>query len=501
MNIMSKIFAIVVISMVFTSSVFAKSYNLEIKKQDVFITGSAVEGITINDSIPGPTLFFEEGEIAEIHVKNLLNEPTSLHWHGLLLDGSMDGVPGLNGFQGIMPGETFTYKFKIRQKGTYWYHSHSNLQEQQGAYGAFVIKPKESKVDRDYVVLLSDFSKENPEDILKNIKMFDGYYNYNQRTIFTFFDDVKEGGFRNTLRSYMHWGEMRMMPTDLSDVTGYSFLINGKTDWSKIFKKGEKIRLRFINASAMTIFDISIPGLKMKFIEVDGQLIKPVIADEFRIGVAETYDVIIEPKEDKAYAIFAESLDRTGYALGTIAPKMGMKPEIPPMRARAQLTMGDMKMEGMDHSMLESGWAQRGTPEGKKALQYSDLISRNPQKDLREPIREIDFRFGGNMYRYVWTINGEKFPKPFKFKFGERVRLNFINETMMAHPIHLHGMFMQMENGQDKKWMPNKHTVIVPPAKSVSMLLTADEAGEWAFHCHMLYHMATGMMTNIEVRK
>lgn len=514
-----------------TTSAFAKTYNLEIKKQDVFITGKAVKAMTINGQIPAPTLYFTEGEEAIINVKNLMDEPTSLHWHGILLPGNMDGVPGLNGFEGINPGETFTYKFKIRQAGTYWYHSHSNLQEQQGLYGAIVITPKNEKEKiKDYVVLLSDFSEENPNTILNNLKLDSGYYNYHKRTLGTFFQDVKKDGFFTALKDYLHWGEMRMDPTDLADVSQYHFLVNGKTanqndeppssaldksratpiplnrgNWTALFKKGERVKLRFINASAMTIYDVSIPGLKMQVVEADGQPIKPVLVDEFRFGVAETYDVVVEPKEDKAYTIFAESLDRTGYARATLAPKLGMVGEIPPMRTRTILTMADMKMDhnmmGGDHDMsdIQSGWANASTPPNHKALSYSDLISFSPQKDLRTPIKEIEFRFGGNMERYIWTINGEKFPKPIHVKYGERVRLKFINDTMMAHPVHLHGMFMQMENGQNIKWLPNKHTIIIPPAGEISTLLTADEEGEWAFHCHLLYHMASGMMTSVVV--
>ena len=500
--------------LIFSSISFAKTYDLEIKKHDVFITGRAVEAIAINGSIPGPTLRFKEGEDVVIKVKNSLDEKTSIHWHGLLLDGSMDGVPGLNGFHGIEPNTTFTYKFKVRQKGTYWYHSHSNLQEQQGVYGSIVIEPSEVKADREYVILLSDFTEENPDTILNNLKIDSGYYNYNKRTLLTFFSDIKKNGFSTTLKDYMDWGTMRMDPTDLADVTHYHFLTNGKTaaqNWTGIFKKGEKVKLRFINASAMTIYDVSIPGLKMKLVEADGQPVKPVMIDEFRFGVAETYDVIVEPKEDKAYTIFAESIDRTGFARGTLAPKLGMEGKIPAMRPRATLTMADMAMGGhfgMDHDMsdmnmddMKSGWAERTTPVGNKALEYSDLSSLHPQKDLRQPVREIEFKFGGSMNRYIWTINGEKFPKPFHLKFGERVRLKFTNETMMAHPIHLHGMFMQLENGNNMKWMPNKHTVIVPPAQTASLLLTADESGEWAFHCHLLLHMASGMMTSVTVDK
>lgn len=442
-----------------------------------------------------------------------MNEKTSIHWHGILLDGSMDGVPGLNGFEGIKAGETFTYKFRIRQAGTYWYHSHSNLQEQQGAYGSIVIEPKikTNKVDRDYVIVLSDFTEENPNTILNNLKLDSRYYNYNKRTFLTFLKDIKKDGFSAAWKNYRDWGNMRMDPTDLSDVSKYHFLINGKTvnqNWTGIFKKGEKVKLRFINASAMTIYDVAIPGLKMKVVESDGQPVKPFMIDEFRFGVAETYDVIVEPKEDKAYTIFAESIDRTGYARGTLAKKEGMAGEIPQMRPRSLLTMADMKMDEMemDHEKMtmadmKSGWSEAGTPIGNEALKYSDLISFKAQKDLRQPTKEIEFKFGGSMNRYIWTINGEKFPEPTHINFGERIRLKFVNDTMMAHPIHLHGMFMQMENGQEIKWMPNKHTIIVPPAQTVSMLLTANEAGEWAFHCHLLYHMANGMMTSITVEK
>jgi FtsP/CotA-like multicopper oxidase with cupredoxin domain len=487
-----------------TFPALSSSYNLEIKKQDVFITGKSVKAININDQIPGPTLKFKEGEEVTINVKNSMNEPTSIHWHGILLPGNMDGVPGLNGFEGIAPGEVFTYRFKIRQAGTYWYHSHSNFQEQQGLYGSIIIEPDHDKFEYDYVILLSDFTEENPKEIMNNLKLDSGYYNYNKRTIFDFFNDIKKDGFWVTLKDRMMWGDMRMDATDLSDVTRYHFLVNGKTakqNWTGIFKSGKPVKLRFINAAAMTFFDTSIPGLKMKLVEADGQKVKPVEVDEFRIGPAETYDMIVTPTQNKAYTIFAESIDRNGYARATLAPKPDMVGEIPKMRVRTLLTMADMKMENMDMSEMSSGWADASTPPGKKALNYADLISFNPRKDLRPAVREIEFKFGGNMNRYIWTINGQKFPKPTHLKFGERVRLKFINETMMAHPIHLHGMFMQLENGQPLKWMPNKHTVIVPPAQTISTILTIDEEGEWAFHCHLLFHMASGMMTNIVVEK
>ncbi len=527
----------------------AAEYSLTIAREPVKITGNTVEKITVNGSIPGPTLRFTEGEDAVIHVTNKLDEDTSVHWHGLLLPGEMDGVPGFNGFPGIKPGETFTYRFKIRQDGTYWYHAHSMGQEQDGHYGSIVIAPKGQdpvQADRDYVVLLSDFHDEDSWDIMSNLKMSSEYYQYARRTVGDFFGDAKERGFGKAWENAKMWGEMRMLPTDLSDVTGYTFLMNGKTpdqNWTGIFKPGERVRLRFINASAMSFYDVRMPGLKMQVVSADGQNIEPVPVDEFRFGVAETYDVIVTPKEDKAYTIAAEPIDRTGFALGTLAPREGMRGEVPQPRERALLTMadmgmdhdmggmdhGNMEMSGMDHSSMshdmpmnhaamghampsdesmnkmaeQSGWAKAGTPSGDKALSYADLRYLGIQKDTREAEREILVRLGGNMERYIWTINGKKYADsgPINLDYGERVRLKFVNDTMMAHPMHLHGMFVQLENGQPAEKLPNKHTVIVPPGQSYSVLLTADEAGEWAFHCHLLYHMMAGMMNKVIVAK
>ena len=522
----------------------AEEYSLTIAREPVNITGNTAEKITINGTIPGPTLRFTEGQEAVIHVTNKLDEDTSVHWHGLILPGEMDGVPGFNGFPGIKPGETFTYRFKIRQDGTYWYHAHSMGQEQDGHYGSIVITPKGKdpvQADRDYVVLISDFHDEDSGDIMSNLKMSSEYYQYARRTIGDFFDDAQERGFDKAWDNALAWGEMRMLPTDLSDVTGYTFLINGKTpeqNWTGSFKPGERVRLRFINASAMSFYDVRIPGLKMQVVSADGQNVEPVPVDEFRFGVAETYDVIVTPKEDKAYTIAAEPIDRTGFALGTLAPREGMRGEMPQARERALLTMADMGMNHdmgsmdhskmnhdmpMDHSTMDhaamghtmpsdesmnkmaeaSGWAKAGTPPGDKALSYADLRYYGIQKDTRQPEREILVRLGGNMERYIWTINGKKYADsgPINLNYGERVRLKFINDTMMAHPMHLHGMFVQLENGQPAEKLPNKHTVIVPPGQSYSVLLTADEAGEWAFHCHLLFHMMAGMMNKVIVAK
>ncbi len=498
---------------------FAESYHLDIARQEVNITGKPVSKITINGGIPGPTLRFTEGEEAVISVTNHMDEDTSVHWHGLLLPGEMDGVPGFNGFPGIRPGETFTYRFKLRQSGTYWYHAHSMGQEQDGHYGSIVITPKAKdpiQADRDYVVLLSDFTPEQSDEILNNLKMNSSYYNFAQRTVGDFLKDVKEKGLQAAWQDRKDWGQMRMSPTDLSDVSGYTFLINGKTPdqhWTGLFKPGEKIRLRFINASSMSIYDLRIPGLKMTVVAADGQNVEPVPVDEFRFGVAETYDVLVEPQDDKAYTIVAEPIDRTGFALGTLAPREGMRGEVPPHRKRALLTMFDMDMEKMMQEMPEmdmssesanvSGWADADTPPGHKALSYEDLRPLGTQPKAEKPQREIEVRLGGNMERYIWTMNGKKFEHsdPIMLNYGERVRLKFVNETMMAHPIHLHGMFVQLENEQPVGQQPNKHTLIVPPGQSASVLLTADEPGEWPIHCHLLFHMMSGMMAKVIVAK
>lgn len=516
----------IVLSTLLAAPAFAGTYHLDIDKKMVEVGGKRVEKLAINDSIPGPTLHFTDGEDVTIHVTNHLEEDTSLHWHGLLLEPEMDGVPGLNNFDGIKPGTTFTYNFKIRQTGTYWYHSHSGGQEQDGVYGGMVITPKSKELmgtDRDYVVVLSDISPEPAETILSHLKMSSDYYQYARRTVGDFWSDVKEKGFGSAWDNAQMWGQMRMLPTDLADVTGYSFLVNGKSpeqNWTGIFKPGEKVRLRFINASAMSFYDVRIPGLKMQVVSSDGQNVEPVGVDEFRFGVAETYDVIVTPKEEKAYTIVAEPIDRTGFALGTLATREGMKGKIPKQRERALLTMADMGMGHMDHSNMDhssmsmeemedmrenmqSGWAKSGTPAGDKQLDYSDLRYHGIQKDTRKPERTIEVRLGGNMERYIWTMNGKKYSEsgPINLRYGERVRLKFTNDTMMAHPMHLHGMFVQLENGQPAEKLPNKHTVIVPPGGSYSVLLTADEAGEWAFHCHLLYHMASGMMNKVVVAK
>lgn len=591
-----------------------KEYHLNINEQQVNVTGKSLKRITVNGKFTAPLLEFEEGDEAVIHVHNQLkNQDTSLHWHGLLLPGLMDGVPGFNGFKGIAPNGDFVYRFKVKQNGTYWYHAHSKGQEQDGLYGPLVIYPKgkipvaaHEKTDRDYVVMLSDFHNSSSDSIMKNLKKSAEYYQNRRETVSDVLKQVKTQGLKATWQDRSMWNQMRMLKTDMSDVTGYTFLVNGKTpqqNWTGNFKTGDKVRLRFINASAMSFFDVRIPNLKMTVVSADGQPVKPVAIDEFRIGTAETYDVIVEPTQSN-YQIEAESIDRSGFAIATLhnenAQAIGPI-QIPTSRPRALLTMEDMgmshgngasdehaghqmnmqhdmsampemkkeesqtnhdhtmmnmdhDMKNMssgqhDHSMVQMkhdisampemkhdmqamsasehdhammnmnhempaqsenkpkkdepvyGWANASTPAGMKALQYSDLQSLTPQPDTRAPERELVIRLGGNMERYIWTINGKKFSEaePLQVKYGERIRLKFVNDSMMAHPMHLHGMFMQLENGQQAENLPNKHTLIVPPGKTVTALLTADALGEWAIHCHLLYHMSAGMMNKLIV--
>lgn len=496
------------------ASARTREYDLVIDRTEVNITGKPMKKVTVNGFIPAPLLRFNEGDDAVIRVTNKMSEDTSIHWHGLILPGEMDGVPGFNGFPGIAPDSTFTYRFKIRQTGTYWYHAHSMGQEQDGLYGSIIASPLDGesvKAERDYVVVLSDFTEEESDEVMGNLKMSSDYYNTQRRTLGDFVDEVDQVGFAKAWKTATDWGEMRMSRTDLADVTGYTFLMNGKSpdqNWTGLFAPGERVRLRFINASAMSFFDVRIPGLKMDVVGSDGQDVETVAVDEFRFGPAETYDVVVSPADEGPYTIAAEPIDRTGFAMGTLAVREGVKGPAPEARPRALLRMGDMggmDMDGMEMTPadMKSGWAEAATPPGAKALAYEDLRYAGVQKDTREPGRTIEVKLGGNMEKYIWTINGKKFSEadPIRLRYGERVRLNFTNETMMAHPMHLHGMFVQLENGQPAAKLPNKHTVVVPPGRSYSVLLTADQPGEWAFHCHLLYHMMSGMMSKVVVAK
>ncbi|RED47773.1 copper resistance system multicopper oxidase [Aestuariispira insulae] len=506
-------------------------YNLTIDEVMTDIGGELRPAMGINGQIPGPELRFREGEEITLNVTNNLEEDSSIHWHGLILPYQMDGVPGIS-FDGIKPGETFTYKFTANQNGTYWYHSHSGLQEQAGVYGPLVIdaaKREPFRVDRDYTILLSDWTNEDPNDVLANLKKQSDYYNYGQRTVGDFFEDVAQIGLAETISDRVAWGNMRMTPTDIADVSGYTFLVNGRNpdqNWTGLFKPGERVRLRFINGSAMSYFDVRIPGLEMTVVQADGNNVKPVKVDEFRIAVAETYDVIVRPKEDTAYQILAESIDRTGFARATLtAEETTATPALPKLRERPLLTMADMGMDhgamemdakgetgdmaGMDHSNMAgmSGDAMKSgiAPEaanGGKILVYGDLKSLKAVEDYRAPEREIELRLTGNMERYYWSINGIKYSDadPVKLAYGERVRIKFVNETMMSHPMHLHGMWMQLDTGKGE-FNPLKHTVNVPPGQTLTVDVTADALGEWAFHCHLLYHMATGMFRKVVVEE
>ena len=511
----------------------AATYDLTIGKTPVNFTGQPRQAITVNGQLPAPLLRFQEGEEVVLNVTNALDTDSSLHWHGFILPYTMDGAPGF-GFAGIKPGETFSYRFKIQQSGTYWYHSHSDLQEQAGLYGPIVIeptRPEPYKYDRDYVIMLSDWTDQEPRTVMSKLKKQSDYYNYSQPTVGDFFRDVSAKGWDAAVQNRLDWGQMRMMATDIADVAGYTFLVNGRTpeqNWSGLFNPGERVRLRLINGSAMSIFDVRIPGLKMTVVQADGNNVMPTPVDELRISVAETYDVIVQPQDDQAYTLFAESLDRSGYARATLAPREGMSGEIPELRPRPLLTMADMAghagmdhsaMAGMDHSTMNHGGASNAEPtpadrvkpnpqsglyptaaNGGKFLVYNDLRAMTAYPDDRTPGREIEIRLTGNMERYIWTLNDEKFvdAEPIRLKYGERVRLKLTNTTMMTHPIHLHGMWMQLDIGKGA-FNPLKHVINVLPGQTVYADVSVDAKGEWPFHCHLLYHMHAGMMRKVIV--
>ncbi|MBO0334928.1 multicopper oxidase domain-containing protein [Sneathiella sp. CAU 1612] len=461
---------------------------------------------------------------------NNLDESTSIHWHGLILPFQMDGVPKIS-YPGIAPGETFTYKFPIIQSGTYWFHSHSGFQEPDGAYGSIVIEPEKRdpfRFDKDYVVQFTDTHPHSGKRIFRNLKMSADYYNRQQQTIGDFFSDVSKNGLKATIDDRMAWGDMRMMKTDIEDVQGFTPLINGKgpeQNWTGLFEPKERIRLRLINSSAMTYFDVRIPGLKMTVVAADGNNVQPVTVDELRLGVAETYDVIVRPMDDKAYTIFGASMGRTAYARGTLAPREGMVADIPDMSKAPLLTMADMgmdhsNMKGMDHSNMKGmdhsnmmGMEQEKdsfyangsglvptAANGGKFLSYADLKAQKPLYDDREATREIELRLTGNMERYIWSINGVKYEDadPIVLQYGERVRFKFVNETMMTHPMHLHGMWSILDVGAGK-WDPAKHTISVAPGTTVYSETEVDAPGQWAFHCHLSFHMDAGMFRKIVV--
>jgi CopA family copper-resistance protein len=579
-------------------------FQLEIGPMPVNITGRARTATAINGQIPAPTLHWREGDTLTLAVTNRLSDPTSIHWHGVRTPSPMDGVPGLS-FAGIPPGQTFVYRFPVHQSGTYWYHSHSAFQEQTGVYGPIIIEPKggyAQPFDRDYVVFLSDWSDENPHSIISNLKFQSDYYNFQQRTLGTFIEDVNRQGLAEPVSDRLMWGKMRMSPTDILDVSGatYTYLTNGHppaSNWTALFRPGERVRLRFINGSSMSIFDVRIPDLPLTIVQSDGNDLQPVTVDEFRIGVAETYDLIVQPREARAYTIFAQAEDRTGFARGTLAPRLGMSAAIPPMDLRPMRTMKDMGMahgamggmqmdhgsrghggaggmQGMNHGSMPgmTGGMQRGSmpgmsdgatggmqhmehgsmpgmshvsmsqgnavpkvgmtereaaaklegsigvdnvammpterlnepgegfPQRRRVLRYTDLRALKVGNDPRPPGREIVLHLTGNMERFMWGVDGKKFSEagPIELKRGERVRFTLINDTMMEHPMHLHGLWSELENGHGE-YRPYKHTIIVKPGEKLSFLVNADEPGRWAFHCHLLYHMEAGMFREVRV--
>ena len=580
-------------------------FDLLISETSANFTGRDSVATVINGSIPGPLLKWREGDTVTITVTNRLKVPTSIHWHGVRSPADMDGVPGLS-FPGIAAGETFTYRIPIAQHGTYWYHSHSRFQEQTGHYAPLVIEPRDKdpiEYDRDYVIMLSDWTDENPETIFSNLKQQSDYYNYHPRTPGTFFSDLKKQGLKATVADRLMWGRMNMNPTDILDVSGatYTYLLNGRppaANWTALFRPRERVRLRFINSSSMTIFDVRIPGLPMTVVQTDGNDVVPVTVDEFRITVAETYDVIVQPQDASAFTIFAQSEDRTGYARATLAPRIGMSAPIPPMDPRPMLTMVDMgmsmknmpgtqmgNMPGMNMGTTSPGSApttgmkmndMRGMkmsdmpgmksakpsaargpysmpfpqpgPETNEAsapamaakpippkpvtlrlgpqvdniaeapaarlaepgnglngldrriLTYADLRARYRGVDPRPPSRDIEIHLTGNMERFIWGFNGVKFSsaEPIELKLGERVRFILINDTMMEHPIHLHGLWSELENGHGDV-RPYKHTINVKGGERLSYLVSADTPGRWAYHCHLLYHMEAGMFRTVIV--
>lgn len=532
-----------------------KHFNLDIGEKEVNITGSKATATLVNGLLPGPVLRIKEGDEITIRVTNYLHEMTTIHWHGIILDAEMDGVPGIS-FSGIEPGESFEYKFTAKQNGTYWYHAHT-LAEQTGVYGALIIEPEnvqeEEVVDRDYPIILSDWTDENPVDVYLNLKKMGGYYNYQQQTAVEFFDDIAKAGLGEAFKKRQPWNEARMSPTDFSDITAstYTYLMNGNSpanNWHGMVKKGEKVRLRFIGASTATFFDIRIPGLKLKVTSTDGQGVHPILVDELRIGPGETYDVILEIPDNQPYSVFAQSLDRSGYVSGTLSSSNKLRAKDPKMDKPVLLSMVDMmgdmgKRGGMDEmksmSNMPSTHAMGGNSllratqkvnhasteygagvdmrvdmprtniddpgpglrdTGRRALTYADLKSLTIPEDTRIPTREIEMHLTGNMERFIWSIDGLKLneAKPIHFPLGERIRIILHNDSNMLHPMHLHGMWSDLES-PDGKFQVRKHTITVQPAQRVSFLVTVDAPGRWAFHCHLLYHMAAGMFREVVV--
>ena len=544
------------------------AFNLTVDRIAINKSGKQDWANAINGMVPAPVLNWREGDIVTLNVTNNLPEMTGIHWHGIILPNDMDGVPGLE-FPGIMPGETFTYRFPVLQSGTYWYHSHMGYQENKGVYGALVIDPAGEplvRADRDYVVVLSDWLDGSPLVVQNNLKRMSSYYNFNRRTVGTFFSDVKQNGLGSTVKERAEWANMLMDPSGIQEPTGpaFTYLMNGMRadqNWTGLFRPGERVRLRFINTSAQSTYDVSIPGLTMNVVHVHGNDVVPVPVDQFRINVAETYDVIVQPGDSRAYTIFAQNMTRSGYSRGTLAPRPGMSAAIPPFDAAPMRNMADMGMAMMQgevaasqpdrtridgimpsmHGVTDTEKQRRTgyqrkidlppvtktlTPDveqqyvlktafdrldlpgdglnhlmgSRRILTYADLRSVHPGVDPRPPTKEIVLTLTGNMGRFIWGFNGRKFSEvgPIDVTLGERFRLRFVNSTMMTHPIHLHGMWMELENGHGEH-RPYLHTMSVQPAQSVSLLVTPLATGQWPLHCHFLYHFEAGMFRTLRV--
>jgi len=510
-------------------------FDLTIAETPVNFTGNPAMATTVNGSLPGPTLRWREGDTVTIRVTNRLTVSTSIHWHGIILPYQMDGVPGVS-FNGIAPGETFVYRFTVEQSGTYWYHSHSGFQEQTGIYGTIIVEPRGGeriRADRDYVVQLSDWTDEDPLTVFAKLKKQSDYYNFIEPTALDFFRDVSEEGLGKAIGKRRMWNRMRMSPLDLADISAYTYtyLMNGTTpagNWTGLFRRGETVRLRFISSGTQSYFDVRIPGLKMTVVHVDGQDVEPVTVDEFRCGPGETYDVLVTP-EDDAYTLFAQSMDRTGYARGTLATRAGLSAPVPEPDTPQWLGMADMMgamaggmatgvMDGkpVRHARSEYGPSvdmRVNTPRtnlddpgvglrdnGRRVLTYADIRSIHPPDDRREPGRDIELHLTGNMARYTWSLDGLEFGKstPIHFRHGERLRVILHNDTMMAHPMHLHGMWSDLETPEGE-FLARRHTVSVQPAQRVSFRVSADALGRWAWHCHLLYHMDAGMFREVVV--
>ncbi len=510
-------------------------FDLEIGAREVNFTGTPRTATVVNGQLPGPLLRWREGDWVTLRVSNRLLAPSSIHWHGMIVPADMDGVPGLS-FHGIPPHGTYVYRFRVTQSGTYWYHSHSRFQEQTGLYGPIVITPRGGErhpTERDYTVLLSDWTDTDPEHIYRLLKVDNAYFNFGQPTAGDFLSDVRARGWKPAVDERLMWGRMRMNPTDLADVSGYAYtyLMNGTApagNWTALFERGEKVRLRFINGSSMSFFDVRIPGLKLRVVAADGQDVEPVTVDEFRLGAAEVLDVIVEPAEERAYAIFAQSIDRSGYARGTLAPRAGLEAELPPLERRPLLTMADLGMSHGTAHVGTSGTVPHGPAElgptvdmlssepqsrlddpgvglrdnGRRVLTYADLHTLGGPIDPREAGRDIELHLTGHMQRFIWSFNGLKFSEsePLRFSHGERLRLVLVNETMMNHPIHLHGMWSELESPEGR-FLVRKHTVTVQPGQRLAYWVTADALGRWAYHCHLIYHMEAGMFREVVVER